>query len=144
VGVRSHYVASVHAAKLMVPRRVGLIANISSFGAASYQVNAAYGIGKAAVDRMTRDTARDLRAHDVTVVSLWPGIVRTERLLAGQFPYSTAITESAELTGRAIGALLDDPQRMAKTGKAHVVAELAAEYGFTDIDGKTPVSLRRP
>jgi hypothetical protein len=82
--------------------------------------------------------------HDVTVVSLWPGIVRTERLLAGQFPYSTAVTESPELTGRAIGALLDDPPRMTKTGKAHVVAELALEYGFTDIDGETPASLRRP
>ncbi len=70
VGVRSHYVASVHAATLMVRQRRGLIANISSFGAASYQVNAAYGIGKAAVDRMTRDTARDLRPFDVAVVSL--------------------------------------------------------------------------
>ncbi len=69
--------------------------------------------------------------------------MRTERLLAGQFPYSTAVTESAELTGRAVGALLEDAKRMTKTGKAHVVAELATEYGFTDVDGTTPASLRR-
>lgn len=145
VGLRSHYVASVHAARAMVPARSGLIVNISSFGAASYQVNVPYGVGKAGVDRLTRDTSRDLAPHGVHVVSLWPGIVRTERLLAGQFPYDTTVTESAELTGRAITALLAAPDGLAaRSGKALVVAELAAELGFTDIDGTTPPSLRRP
>jgi dehydrogenase/reductase SDR family member 1 len=118
--------------------------NISSFGAASYQVNVPYGVGKAGLDRLTRDSARDLKPHGVAVVSLWPGIVRTERLLAGQFPYPTAVTESAELTGRAIVALASLPaeERAARSGKAHVVAELAAELGFTDIDGSVPASLR--
>ena len=143
VGLRSHYVASVHAAKRMAAARAGMIANISSFGAASYQVNVAYGVGKAALDRMTRDTARDLAKFGVTVVSLWPGIVRTERVLAGQFPYDTSVSESPELTGRAILAIAGDPERASRSGKAHVVAELAAEYGFTDVDGTTPASLRK-
>lgn len=144
VGLRSHYVASVHAARAMVPARAGLIANISSFGAASYQVNVPYGVGKAGVDRLTRDSSRDLAPHGVSVVSLWPGIVRTERLLAGQFPYDTTVTESAELAGRAIVALVAAPTELAtRNGKALVVAELAAELGFTDLDGTTPPSLRR-
>ena len=143
VGLRSHYVASVHAARRMTVARAGVIANISSFGAASYQVNVAYGVGKAGVDRLTRDSARDLRPFGVTVVSLWPGVVRTERVLAGQFPYDTTISESPELTGRAVLAIAGDPQRAARSGKPFVVAELAAEYGFTDVDGTTPQSLRR-
>jgi len=144
VGLRSHYVASVFAARRMVPARRGFIVNISSFGAASYQVNVPYGVGKAGVDRLTRDSARDLAKHGVAVVSLWPGIVRTERMLAGQFPYPTAVTESPELTGRAILALwaLPAADLAARSGKAHVVAELAAELGFTDIDGSVPASLR--
>lgn len=143
VGLRAHYVASVHAAHRMTRARDGLIANISSFGAASYQVNVPYGVGKAALDRVTRDTARDLRAFGVTVVSLWPGIVRTERVLAGQFPYDTTISESPEFTGRAIAALYADRDRAARSGKAWVVAELAEDYGFVDIDGTRPPSLRK-
>jgi NAD(P)-dependent dehydrogenase (short-subunit alcohol dehydrogenase family) len=51
--------------------------------------------------------------------------------------------ESPQLSGRAVAALAADPQRMAKTGQALVVAELALEYGFKDIDGSQPESLRR-
>ena len=36
VGLRSHYVCASFAAKLMVPRRSGLIVNISSFGGLRY------------------------------------------------------------------------------------------------------------
>ena len=81
VGLRSHYVAAVLAARRMVAAGRGLIANISSFGAKVYAVNVAYGVGKAGVDCMTRDMGRELAPHGVAVVSLWPGIVRTERLL---------------------------------------------------------------
>lgn len=143
VGLRSNYVVSVLAARRMVAARRGLIANISSFGAASYQVNVPYGVGKAAVDRLTKDTAADLAPYGVAVVSLWPGIVRTERMLAGEFPYPTTVTESPELTGRAVVALAGLPDLMARSGKSLVVAELASELGFTDIDGAQPASLRR-
>ena len=46
---RNHYICSVHAAKLMVPRKKGLIINISSFGGISYLFTPAYGVGKAGV-----------------------------------------------------------------------------------------------
>lgn len=144
VGLRSHYRASQLAAARMTARRAGLIVNISSFAGASYAVNVAYGVGKAALDRLSRDMARELRPFDVCAVSLWPGIVRTEKVLAGALPYDTSISESPELTGRAIVALATDPARLARTGKALVVAELAREYGFTDVDGTTPPSLRDP
>ena len=144
VGLRSHYVATVFAAPIMVRAGRGLVVNVSSFGGGSYQLNVAYGVGKAAVDRLAKDMARDLRRHDVASVSLWPGIVLTERILAAEEvpPWDMTVTESPELTGRAVWALATDPEVMRRTGEVLVVAELAAEYGFTDVDGSTPASLR--
>src|SRR5438105_1884625 len=52
VGVRSHYVAAVHAARAMVRQGRGLVVNTSSPGGANFSITTAYGVGKAAVDRM--------------------------------------------------------------------------------------------
>jgi dehydrogenase/reductase SDR family protein 1 len=145
VGLRSHYVAAWHAAPIMIAQKLGLIVNVSSFGAKIQAVNVAYGVGKAGVDRMTRDMGRELKEHGVTVVSLWPGIVKTERLLAepDRLGFDPTNGESPTLSGRAVAALAADPNRLAKTSQAVIVAELALEYGFTDVDGKVPPSLRR-
>jgi dehydrogenase/reductase SDR family protein 1 len=145
VGLRSHYVAAWHAAPIMIAQKLGLVVNVSSFGAKVQAVNVAYGVGKAGVDRMTRDMARELKDHGVTVVSLWPGIVKTERLLAEpeRLGFDATNGESPTLSGRAVSAIAADQDRLAKTGQALVVAELAKAYGFTDVDGNVPPSLRR-
>lgn len=140
VGLRSHYVASVVAAQVMVPQRRGVIINVSSAGAIRPSFNVAYGVGKAGVDKLTKDTAHELRPHDVSVLSLWPPFTRTEPVMAqaeqwqvGSFPSS-----SPQFTGRAVAALAADPQIMEKTGRSLVVAKLAVEYDFTDLDGSRP------
>jgi len=145
VGLRSHYVAAWHAAPRMITQKRGLIVNVSSFGAKIKAVNVAYGVGKAGVDRMTRDMGRELVAHGVTVVSLWPGIVKTERLLADpdRIGFDPTNGESPLLSGRAVAAIAADAEMIAKTGQPHVVAELAVAYGFTEVDGSVPTSLRR-
>ncbi len=145
VGLRSHYVAAVHAAQIMVPARRGLIVNVSSFGAKIYAISVAYGVGKAGVDRMSRDMARELRQHNVAAVSLWPGIVRTERPLREpeRLGFDPTHGESPTLSGRAVAALAADPQVLTRSGEALVVAELAVAYDFTDLDGTRPASLRR-
>ena len=79
VGTRSAYVASHCAAPIFVAQKAGLIVNVSSSGAAEYAWHVAYGVGKAALDRLTADAARELRPFGVAVVSLWPGLVLTER-----------------------------------------------------------------
>jgi dehydrogenase/reductase SDR family member 1 len=144
VGLRSHYVAAVYGARRMVRERDGLIVNVSSFGGGMYAVNVAYGVGKAAVDRLAKDMAHELRQYNVTSVSLWPGIVRTERLVAmgDKSPFDLSKGESAQFSGRAIVALYQDPNRIEKTGKVLVTAELAQEYGFCDLDGTQPASMR--
>lgn len=147
VGLRSHYVTSVLAAPRMIANGSGLIVNVSSFGAKIYAVSVAYGVGKAGVDRMTRDMGRELAPHGVAVVSLWPGIVATERLLdeaeRQRLGYQLGHHESPVFSGRAVAALAGDPKVIECTGQALVVAELAQQYGFTDVDGSQPRSLRR-
>jgi len=142
VGTRSAYVAGWHAARLMAPRRAGLIANISSSGAAEYAWHVAYGVGKCALDRFTADAAHELRAQGVAVVSLWPGLVLTERLegaaKAGVPGLDFSRAESPRFTGRAVAALAADPGALRFTGRALASRELADVYGFTDVDGRLP------
>jgi NAD(P)-dependent dehydrogenase (short-subunit alcohol dehydrogenase family) len=139
VGTRSAYVASQLAARIMTKQQSGLIANISSSGAAEYAWHVAYGVGKAALDRVTADTAHELAKHGVTVVSLWPGLVITERIqkMAGDV-LDTSTAESQRFTGRAIAHLAADPNVHEKTGRALVSRDLADEYGFKDVDGNLP------
>src|SRR5207302_4084741 len=77
IGLRSHFVASVLAIPLMIGRG-GLIVNISAAGAKFYGYSVPFGVQKAGLDRLTADMAHELKNHDVTVVSVWPGAIRTE------------------------------------------------------------------
>jgi NAD(P)-dependent dehydrogenase (short-subunit alcohol dehydrogenase family) len=81
VGLRNHYIASCHAAKVMTKQNNGVIINISSQGAKDYLFFLAYGVGKCAVDRMTSDMAFELKDYNVASISLWPGLVKTEKML---------------------------------------------------------------
>jgi dehydrogenase/reductase SDR family protein 1 len=139
-GVRAAFVASQHAARIMVAARDGLIVHISTWAAQKHIGNVLYGVSKAATDKMASDMAHELRPHGVTVVSLYPGLVRTEAVLAaGVFDLSNS--ESPEFIGRAVAALGADPQRIRHSGSVLVAAAVAAEYGFTDVDGKQPRPL---
>jgi dehydrogenase/reductase SDR family protein 1 len=142
VGCRGHYVASHAAVPIMIERKSGLIVNISSFAGAAYIFSVPYGVGKAAVDRMAKDMSVELRPYGITAVSLWPGVVRTEYLTrahaAGEVPFSIEDGESPRFTGRGVVALASDPERLQRSGQVIPVIDLAAAYGFTDIDGRSP------
>lgn len=139
-GVRAAFVASQHAARVMVPARRGLIVHVSAWAAQKYIASTLYGISKAATDKMAADMAHELKPHGVTVVSLYPGLVRTEAVLAaGVFDLSNS--ESPEFIGRTVAALAADPDVLERTGSALVAAALALEYGFTDVDGRQPRPL---
>ncbi len=139
-GVRAAYVASQHAARRMVNARRGLIVNISQWAAQKHAGNVVYGLSKAATDKLTADMAHELKPHGVTVVSLYPGLVRTEAVLgAGIFDLSNS--ESPEFLGRGIAALAADSGASRFSGSVVVAAALAREYGFTDVDGRQPRPL---
>jgi len=152
VGPRSNFVTSALAAPTMIDQGGGLIVNISSHGSEDYVLATPYGAAKAAIEKITHDTALELREHDVAVIGLWPGLVLTERILAfaTETPSGTRelaglnldLGESPRFPGRAIVALFTDPDRIARTGQSFFAARLAREYGFTDVDGHLPPEVR--
>ncbi len=140
-GVRAHYVASVFAAPLMIGQHSGLIVNVSFFAAQRNDKGVIYGVAKAADDRMAACMANELQEYDVAVVSLYPGLVRTESVMKAAEFFDLTNSESPQFIGRAVAALAADRNVMQKTGQVLVAAEIAKEYGFTDIDGKQPTPL---
>ncbi|MDF2615182.1 MAG: dehydrogenase/reductase family er 1-like [Clostridia bacterium] len=145
VGVRSNYVASQYAAKMMTSQKSGLIINISFYGGRRYLNNVAYGVCKAAVDRLSADSAHDLKDYGISVFSLYPGQVSTEGMIEyAKYDSSVHIDEmeSPQFAGRCIAALAKDEKSIMNTGKILITAEIAEHYGLTDIDGKKPKSLR--
>ncbi|MEX1218614.1 MAG: SDR family NAD(P)-dependent oxidoreductase [Acidimicrobiales bacterium] len=158
IGTRSHYVASVFGAPLMFVNNSGLIVNVSSSGAVHYGHNVVYGVGKAAVDKMTADMAIELAGSGVSIVSLWPGLVRTELLdmgaqtegdevfieLPGEGRFDLSGAESPRFLGRAVVALSKCSDLDDRSGKAFTSSGLARELGFTDLDGSIHEVLLRP
>ena len=147
VGLRCHYVMSHQAAPLMVRQGSGLIINISFYGAVALSPEPAYGASKAGLDKMAFDMAAQLRPHNVTALSLWPGYVATERVqrMADQSPELAAQLpnfESPDLTGNVIAALARDPDLASLSGRTLIVAELANGYGIREADGRQPASMR--
>jgi dehydrogenase/reductase SDR family member 1 len=142
-GVRAAFVASSLAAKMMIARHRGLIVNISSWAARKHIGNVIYGVSKAATDKMTSDMAQELRPHGVTAICLYPGLVRTEAVIAaaagGWFDFSNS--ESPEFIGRVVAALSQDPALQDRSGQVLVAAAVAAELGVRDLDGKQPAPL---
>ena len=140
-GVRAHYVASQFAAEMMINQRSGLIVNISFWAAQKHLGNVAYGVSKAATDKLTADMSHELKDYNVAAVSLYPGLVRTEKVMEAAAWLDLSNSESPQFIGRAVSALASDTRIMEKSGKILVAAELAHEYGFEDIDGKKPRPL---
>lgn len=149
IGLRAAFVASWHAARIMAAQRLGLIVGISGYVGVTYTYGPVFGTCKAALDRMARDMAIELQPHGVASVSLWQGFTYTERAvenlksvpgMAAQL--SSANGSSPEFPGRVIAALAADPNLMRRSGGTFIAAELAQEYGLTDVDGRTIPSLR--
>lgn len=164
VGLRNHYYCTVYASRLMTSRKKGLIVNISSWGGFHYIFNCAYGIGKCALDRMAGDCSVELKKHNVAIISLWPGIVKTEvvndlkkklekfeendvsMMKKRGVPYKEIFDgrgESSEFSGRVIVGLAQDPAVMSYSGKVVFTAEYAQAHGIRDIDGSVVFSFRQ-
>jgi NAD(P)-dependent dehydrogenase (short-subunit alcohol dehydrogenase family) len=152
-GVRAHFTASRFAAPLMLPNRQGLIVNTTFWDRGKYiPQSVLYDLSKATINRLAYGMALELRAHNIAVVALSLGWIRTEGILKG---YNTddlnaykipalEKSESTQYTGRAVVALAADPNVMQKSGCILTVGDLAREYGFTDIDGRQVTPFRIP
>lgn len=136
-GLRAHFVASQLAASMMIRQERGLIVNTTAWDRERYLGNLFYDVAKAAVNRMAYGMALELRPYRVAAVALAPGFMRTERVMQAHAasPFDLSRTESPAYVGRAVVALASDPHVLEKSGRTLRVGDLAAEYGFTDVDG---------
>lgn len=156
VGLRNHYYCTVYGSRLMVPRKQGLIVNVSSAGGLKYIFNIPYGVGKQALDRMAVDCAIELRKQKVSCISLWPGAVKTEAVQnqldgdkadaasKGALARSRIFEngESPEFAGKCVVNLAKDRNVLKKSGRVLLSTDLADEYGFVDINGELPGNFR--
>ena len=90
--------------------------------------------------------AHELADTSVSVVSVWPGTIRTEQLVESVEAGNTWATEmfgdldlleSPRYVGRAVAALAADPGVKARSGGHFWSAEIAADHGITDEHGRT-------
>lgn len=158
VGLRGAYMACCESVPLMIDTANNFMATrpligiISSFGGKSYTFNVAYGVGKAAADRLVSDMSVQLSKYNIDTVSLYPGLVRTEGNIEmekrGEWATASGgmdltMGETPNFSGRAMALLLANSETTKeRSGKVVVVAELAKELGFSDTDGRLPASLR--
>jgi NAD(P)-dependent dehydrogenase (short-subunit alcohol dehydrogenase family) len=144
VGLRSAYVASWHAARMMVARGSGLIGFGSSFGGSCYMHGPAYGAQKAGLDKFAHDMGHDLEGTGVRAVSIWMGPLITERSMIArtqhpeQYEGFIESAENPEFTAHILDALATDPRGAALSGSTLIGAEIARELGVTDRGKQRP------
>ncbi|ORX97325.1 short-chain dehydrogenase/reductase sdr [Basidiobolus meristosporus CBS 931.73] len=147
VGVRSNIVAASLAAALMVPRKKGLIINISSPMKEKYNGNLYYDVVKSSLTRISFGMNSDLSKHNITALALSPGWMMTERMVDANVPEEEhKDIETVNYVGRAVVALASNESNADLGGKMWEVGEIARMFNFTDVDGRqlAPFSERFP
>ena len=143
--INAAWLTSVHAARIMVKQGSGLIIHVTDNlhpDASAYRGHILWDLGHEFLNRLVADMGRELKKRKVAVVGLNPGFMRTERVLmhmtteAIKKQFRFDLSESVEYIGRAAAALAADPEVLRKTGELLWAADLATEYGFTDVDGR--------
>jgi NAD(P)-dependent dehydrogenase (short-subunit alcohol dehydrogenase family) len=152
--VDTHLITSHHALPLLIRRPGGLVVEMTDgtaeYNAVNYRNSAFYDLAKAAVIRLAFSQGRELAPHGATAVALTPGWMRSEMMLdafavteetwrdaLADQPHF-AISETPLFVGRAVAALAADPDRARHNGASLSSGAVAAEYGFTDVDGSRP------
>jgi len=151
VGLRNHYICTTYASRIMVKNKNGLIVNITSPGGQIYLFNVAYGIGKAALDRMAVDCGIELKSQNVTCLSLCLGAVKTEQLTDPTVRDKQNKTyqkmfdegETVEFSGKLISHMLTNPKIASYTARVVSGADYGLKYHINDIDDRVILSARR-
>ena len=140
IGLRSHYVASWHAAEWMFKSDGARMLNVSSPGGQSYIYSSSYGAGKAGLDRLTADMAIELEPKGVYAFVLYPGAVSTEFIQDAAKSQDMDLSQSQTplLVGRAAAKLLTADDMKARTGTIQWVENLIEEFDLYDENGNRP------
>ena len=153
LAIDTHLITSYHLLPLLIGRPGGLLVEVtdgtSEYNASRYRLSVFYDLAKAAVNRLAFSQGHELAPHQATVVAITPGWLRSEMMLdaynvtednwrTAAAPPGFAVSESPRYVGRAVVALATDRTRQRWNQRSVTSAQLAAEYGFTDIDGSRP------
>jgi NAD(P)-dependent dehydrogenase (short-subunit alcohol dehydrogenase family) len=156
LAIDTHLVTSHHVLPLLVAAPGGLLVEVTdgtaAYNATHYRISVFYDLAKVAVNRLAFSQGHELAPHGATAVALSPGWLRSELMLeafgvteanwrdalAGRAPPDFALSESPRYVGRAVAALAADATRARWNQRSVTTGELAAAYGFTDIDGSRP------
>lgn len=149
--VVSHLITAKHAAPLMMKKRRGLIVEVTEGDfLISGSGNIIRDLSKSGQKSLAMSFAEALRSHGVASVAITPGFLRSEMMLqhfgvteatwrkAGKKDPHFLHSESPLFVGRAVAALAQDPDVLARSGDVYSSWELARDYGFTDADGSRP------
>jgi NAD(P)-dependent dehydrogenase (short-subunit alcohol dehydrogenase family) len=163
LGIDTHLITSHCLLPLLVTRPGGLLVEITDgtaeFNAHNYRLSVFYDLAKTAVNRLAYSHGHELEAFGATAVAVTPGWLRSEMMLDnygvteetwrtalepnradGHFsaPPGFAASETPRYVGRGIAAIAADDARARWNQRSVTSAELAREYGFTDVDGRQP------
>ena len=163
LAIDTHLVTSHHLLPLMIDRPGGLVVEVtdgtSSYNATHYRLSVFYDLAKTAVNRLAFAHGHELRPYGATAVAVTPGWLRSEMMLDNwgvaetnwrsaldpdrggglpTAPPSFADSESPRFVGRGVAAIAADDARERWNQGSVTSADLAREYGFTDIDGRQP------
>ncbi|HYJ07954.1 MAG TPA: short-chain dehydrogenase, partial [Polyangiaceae bacterium] len=146
----------------LIRRPGGLVVEMTDgtldYNASNYRISVFYDLSKVAVNRLGFSQGHELAPHHATAVALTPGWMRSEIMLehfgvneeswrdalnpersgGPVAPPGFAASETTRYVGRAVAALAADPERARYNQRSVTAAQLAREYGFTDLDGSQP------
>jgi NAD(P)-dependent dehydrogenase (short-subunit alcohol dehydrogenase family) len=162
LAIDTHLITSHALLPLVVDQPGGLLVEVTDgtldYNASHYRISVFYDLAKVAVNRFAFSLGHELAPHGGTAVAITPGWLRSEMMLehfgvteenwresvradGGSQPSAPpdfALSESPRYAGRAVAALAADSARARWNQKSVNSGRLAAEYGFTDIDGSRP------
>ncbi|WP_238342170.1 SDR family oxidoreductase [Actinopolymorpha rutila] len=153
--VDTHIITSWFAAPVMVRQGSGLIVEMTDGEPENYHDHLFYDLPKKSAMRLAVSYATELGPHGIVGVALSPGWLRSEAMLEGhgvtednwqdwywnhqdEHPAEWLASETPRYTGRAVVALATEREADRWNGKSVKTAQLAGEYGFTDVNGTTP------
>ncbi|WP_116199901.1 SDR family oxidoreductase [Amycolatopsis circi] len=160
LGVETHLVTSHFLLPLVICEPGGLVVEVTdgtlAHNASRYRISVFYDLAKASVNRLAFSQGHELAAYGGTAVAVTPGWLRSEMMLDAYgvreenwrsalesgAPPGFAESESPRYVGRGVAAMAADPLRDRWNQRSVSSAELAREYGVTDVDGRQPDSWR--
>lgn len=156
LAVDTHLITSHHLLPLLISRPGGLLVEVTdgtaAYNASNYRISVFYDLAKVAVNRLAFSQGHELAPHGATALALAPGWLRSEIMLEAfatteetwreavgtTAPPGFADSESTRFVGRAVAAVAADPRRARWNQASVTAADLAQEYGFTDLEGTRP------